>query len=1338
MPSTNTVELVDGFRKIEEKDAGKLNLSQIFIHYGKRNTYVPLSEVFVYINDSQGRRISSLRDFNNVKRNSTLTVAAGVAKEYNPGNTLDDADKNNIFVRDFEVPNEIDSYSIDGTDSSGNTQVVPYGLKRRVKMSPSAYEDSNYLYAELSGGKKEFIEKSQLGTFVGANFVPINDASLSINSIEELQGKELYYNDSGSYVPVTFVYKDNGYTPGEITRQETADFNNKSVKSYDENGNDVNRPVDTYYSEQILVHGAKPKLQIKNFITDENGRFLKVHFAGDTNESMVGIENLYSSYDDAFEGNKEKSIKKDSTTNFSAYVGKSLYAKVGDEIREIAPLTYEQANIIFDTIKNFREINEDYKAEENETTYLRLNNGKFVEEKKTARPIGYVYAENQDAPADKYLVYCRIPNVEGVQTRIVDRADVIKGKTKDGFRIITSVEEQKPRALKRSTNPLHQCDVIQTTNRPKINLSEECKVIYEYNEDRVANKEKLGIVTTAMVDFDARYKSGQYQLEDAIINGKLVKLDEKGKKYVISDTQLVDAPFADSSQYKSISSRNLRFDGKHIVGWGNHKAGDEIKDFYKSIGAFVPLMFSWGGLVTAVAIAALIPNLVTAGVIFGTIGAGLAIAPAVIAAKCWIQNRFLEKLKDPNKLNKEAFEKGYTEDLTNLFTATKENQIENIDVFLGEISNLEERLYNVSSMHYLTNLNMVDGVAQVSAGNAKLCDDYKEAIKQQKLKVKQLKKQLKSNPALKSEYEAENNKLTEMQKNFRLSNHATLADKEFEKKWEQLQIAKGYAICKYFDKQTNDVADTEMLEDYDFTYEFARLTPEEKEFLNDYELDVKTGEFKYVGKEKLSKEEKKNAEAKLNSLKERFKQVAKEYKTTHTDESELKDGRVENAVQEETYQADLDLINNNEALDREKYNEYLEEENRRKAEWEQAKQVNEEAERVLAEQRAQREQRDKYEQNINNLESNIANLLLKIDEQKNKLNEDIDIKTELECLSEIEDLNAELDNQINNAENLSKNIDEDAILESGDREELKQRIVDINLDSVRNEYDKNNRLIKQKERELQFDKQRYLADEITNMFNEIKSISQSLQTRKEKLDEAQFNELLTQLQVIKDSNNDLGRQIAASTSEMKETLKSSSNSINTTIQALQDKLVDVAKNEYNITINAFVDNSQNAIESGNGGGNALGIDWENAEFVSEDAVTIDTKPKTKDYSKELIDRLNRAKISLKNLKNHTEYDKEFALLMQEALDTWIDLDKGLRAPLYRKSYTKEDISKIQEQCKEICEELANIYQESFDTVVDKFKNRNGLMNSMKDFADRAGQKRYGVSFNKVYPPELLA
>ncbi len=931
------VKLRDSYVQYTTSELKNAKLSDIYVFIDAEKKYLPLSDFLVYKGDSVGRGIKNLSDFYKNLDNSNIHFKYKNG-EINPGKKLSGNSKSiKLFKDELKIPSEIDSLYINGVkkDSKGKEveDAVDFGLKRRVEMKPindiqtkedydkltnsekeGLFNSTDYFYVTLQDGKREFVKKENLGVYNGLNFVNLSDSKSTIKSFEDLKDEKinLYYSNGSDTKLVTGMYL-NGYKVGIVKYKEKLNLKERTKSTYTIQGDKVEEKegkIDPYYSEQSFIYGDEPKLMITNFLMDEQGQYIKVRFKHEINETIIPMP-LYSSSSLL----KSEEIK---LNDLKSYVGKVLYTKIDDEVKEIEPLTMEQASVRFSSIKNMHETT-DKNDILKDGTYIRLKNGKYVEENKAVRPLAYEYAD-KDYDTNVYLAYC--DTATGVVPMIVSKKDVLNGKNIDGYKI--NKEQAYP--LKRSTKELKDCDVIQTTNAPNVNKIEQCEVINEPKDETAVEeatseedkqKKKLIKVKNAVDKFETHYIAGQYDVDDVIIKGsngenEIVPIENLKSRYKINDKQFIDAPFAKTSQYKCMSKHDLRLENGKIKGWGHHDAKKEIKNFYSIAGGALSYLFSWYGFIGLLAFGSIVGNPVVVMSILAAVGASFVLAPAVIKIKCALQNRFKykNKLKDPNLVNRKEFKKGFTNDLSNLLEATKTNDKRNEITFLDKISSIEESLYNMSNQHLMVDFKMQNGKANVNAGNAKLCDDYHQILINKKNELKELKKRFKTDPNAKTEYENKKQELDRIKKNFRLQNHTMLADKEFKEKKEQLELAKGYALFKYF-KKGRDSADIESSKEYDLDIQEAGISAEE-EFLKDYEYDVKKGEFVYIGDKKLSKEEKLAAKKKIDILKNKLINLGKSYKTLKTTKEEVINEKVEKNVLEETYKKELKNIEKHE------------------------------------------------------------------------------------------------------------------------------------------------------------------------------------------------------------------------------------------------------------------------------------------------------------------------------------------------------------------------------------------------------------------------------------------
>ena len=138
-------------------------------------------------------------------------------------------------------------------------------------------------------------------------------------------------------------------------------------------------------------------------------------------------------------------------TDLSLFVGKRVKIKGKDGLILISePLTFEQANLRFDTIKTYQE----HSGLADENSCLRLENGDYVNEMSSVQPFAYKVAEGDDY--DHYLVE---QTIAGEKKFVIVSPEYFArhGKSK-------GLNDKRVVKIKRCSVNDASCSIIQTTS----------------------------------------------------------------------------------------------------------------------------------------------------------------------------------------------------------------------------------------------------------------------------------------------------------------------------------------------------------------------------------------------------------------------------------------------------------------------------------------------------------------------------------------------------------------------------------------------------------------------------------------------------------------------------------------------------------------------------------------------------------------------------------------------------------------------------------------------------------------------------------------------------------
>ena len=681
-------------------DGTNANLEDVFVYAsigsGKYD-YVPLSNLRVYVNDTTRRRLNSIKDFQNV-------LAQQNRNGINILNVADSNNSNSIIIGSF-VPNDAQllthninvpdlylSNNINGFKEDGSIDAVEYGLKRAVeiKKSEGFNNDDPYVYAELSGDNNmQFIRKDEIGYYEGSRFITLEDLinqNRDADILALIQEKDLYTRDN-KYV--TKLFTSSTCSIGAVKAREEIDVANLKLHSFTINSNgqieNVDTNIDSLYSEQFT---RKEKdgvyLDIANYRVnrDNAGDFIKVRFKGYDVETLVSISYLHEINADGEPG--PQIDKNEFLRNSKSYIGKSLVFVMTDpEVKmQTEPLTIEEVSLTFDSIKTM-EVTEKEEDILKDGTYLRLKDGRYIEENKSVRPNCYEFLSFNETEFDAYFV---LLEPTGENNGVIVNKDMFANKSAVNYngkelKLINAVK------IKLSNKPMNECDLIQTSSTNQdvescellntLMLNTEGNIYYgddgNFMRTEKTAEEKNRIINDANADFLEKYKNGQYVLDKVIDDeGNLVELDQQHNRYTMSSITTQKDAANELYEYQFFK------DGKLVYNTQTGKLeGGPKYDFKSAIKK--ELTRGWANVLIGCA------SLLSLGGVFllavapmavaATIGA-LAVYPIgasiVHAIKGMVINHRKYKYKDRVEQNRKQFSKEINSDLNDLYEQTNE------------------------------------------------------------------------------------------------------------------------------------------------------------------------------------------------------------------------------------------------------------------------------------------------------------------------------------------------------------------------------------------------------------------------------------------------------------------------------------------------------------------------------------------------------------------------------------------------------------------------------------------------------------------------------------------
>ena len=691
------------------------NLSNVFVRVqmGSNIRYVSLSNIVEYINDSRYRHINSINEFNNLldrqKRDEMIHLMA-VDNNNNLllGSSVDNDTE--IYTRTNEIPDIYVSRDLNGVKEDGSEDRVEDGLKRAVEIKKSiGFNNSDpYVYVELSNDPNmKFLRKDQIGFYDAGRFVSFEDVvrfNRDVDLLSIIRDRDLYTIDN---IYVTKIFTSSTCSVGEVKAREQIDIENLKLHSFniEANGeiNEIDLDLDTKYSEQFSYRDENQNLlDISNYEVNRQGRgdYIKVIFKGESVPTLIPISNLH--FIDSTGGAGGQIDKEEFLTNPNRFVGQALIFVTEEDgetyQRELEPLTIEQTSLIFSNVRTMQ-VNTDANAIMKDGTYLRIKDGRYVEENKTIRPNCYEFVGFYDTDFDAYFV-------------LFEPTSEFKGiiLSKDAFKTSSSISIQGKELklnnaikIKLTSKPMMECDLIQTSsnnqmiesaellNYPKLKEDGTIDYIYTGYFEKIEKDqdEKTEIIKQTNAEFVEKYKNGQYVIDKVVDDeGNLVELDQQKKRYSLSTIKTIPDPANDLQQYKYFGKDNLIYDARTGRFTGgpkyNTKAaiGREIRKGLKNLFIATASLFSLGG-VFALAIAPAAVLGVFAGLVAYPIGKSI-----VEAIKGFRINRKNYQYTDRVDENRKHFSDEINDDLSELYSQTQDKLTQsNYDILKDYVKN---------------------------------------------------------------------------------------------------------------------------------------------------------------------------------------------------------------------------------------------------------------------------------------------------------------------------------------------------------------------------------------------------------------------------------------------------------------------------------------------------------------------------------------------------------------------------------------------------------------------------------------------------------------------------
>ena len=808
------VELLGKYSKLEGRN---LPLDKVYVYadvgaleHGtvvSKMDYVSLDDLLVYINDSQSRKVRDLRDFRAELAKGNVYFKRFTSADIDPTRRVPNTVE--LYAKDLDLPNTYLSNSIN-TD----TETVEHGLMRELEVKSQDDFNGPYVYVGLiDNPNMQFVKKEDIGYYEAGRFISIDG-----KRIEDFKDKDLYTRHGNVFV--TKMFTDATCSFEIIKQRESYDLDKMKrttlVESRDGTIVPVEEDIDPYYSEQIMrPDGDDVMLEVMNYAINPtaDGEFVLLRYAGENVDTLVPIDSLYYSRAGSI-GDKIEDFK----SNRNSLIGQSVYVKLADGSTYMTePVTYEQVHKTYSKHETMQ-ITEDESAILADGTYLKLQDGRYVKENETVRPICYEFVSGDDF--DAYVVKLDTPTADGQTSVIVDKSTFARNSTVvlGGL----TLELKNAFKIKETNKAMKDCDVIQTSSNH--NDIEQCVLLSEpsYNmagaleTTPFSDADKEAAINKAKSQFESSYKQGNYDLERVVDDhGDLVELDKQKHRYQLSNvTQMKDYG---NENYAYLRSGKVKYDAnkKQLVGGPKFDTKKYIKSGYKMLGArtvdaFSMMFSSWGLLVVLVmpqiliaAAAAITATAVLNPVIYGIIG-------AIINRK---QNFKLNTDKHRKKLKAEIID-----DLKDVIEDTKHTEKAKLNEnrLLDRFETIDNKIISLCATKRISSFRMVNGVGAVNRTNAGLYSEFRRDMTEREEELKQLKKAVKKDPSLQATLDAKQSQYDQKIRYYISQGVIEPKDRQMREMMERSSRTKGFLLAKHFGLGSFTDEEKEIIESADY------------------------------------------------------------------------------------------------------------------------------------------------------------------------------------------------------------------------------------------------------------------------------------------------------------------------------------------------------------------------------------------------------------------------------------------------------------------------------------------------------------------------------------------
>ena len=683
------------YNMLDDKAKSKVAFNDIFVEvektiFGKtEKTTVPLKDLFVN-KQTKGKDefipLKSMRDYDNNILNGDIYFKEKATGKFAKVAT------STLMYKPVLVPEVHKSTALNITGAT-EAEKVAFGLKRDLKVKQVS--NGEYIYSQIDG-EWTFVNKSNIYWYEGTTQKTYDD----FETLSDTQKKNIKLFDDKKR-EITSVYTEFEYDFEKVLAKEEVDLEKGKKKTYSqsEDGtysystNKLSMTISSQtFEKQVIDDKEVSVVKTINYQATKNGEFIAISVNNQI--KMVTFNDITDE-----DGNFFTSFE-----DLKNLVGERVCVKEGNSIVATSePLTFEQANITYDTIKTYQMV--DGNATEN--TCLRLEDGEYVKELETVQPISYKVA-NGDV-FDKYLIKQAGENGRFV---VVDKAYFEENGKNPEF------DTSKVLKLQRCDFKDKDCSIVQTTSSNQ--EIENCDAVRDVLVDGVkVHKQGKDV---AYKSFLESYKAGNYKLNDFYVNGKMRSIQEKSGRYEYTDIAYYEDWADNLHEYQSINTSDLKLKDGKVEGGAKFNFKKALKKSFVVWGVATFAAFS------VVPFAGLFVTTLVSAVSAYAIGC-LAVAPLIPAVNGVIAFARREKTNytDKTEYNRKKLAKEVKKELNSLYERTDLTEMQFEDAYSYRVINKIAMLAQTTSNNSLT---LVGGTATVNSNNINLAHKYKKEIKQ--------------------------------------------------------------------------------------------------------------------------------------------------------------------------------------------------------------------------------------------------------------------------------------------------------------------------------------------------------------------------------------------------------------------------------------------------------------------------------------------------------------------------------------------------------------------------------------------------------------------------------